>query len=165
VQESLTLGEYIRRLRRLSKKNLQQLADDTGLSVSYLSRIENDNAMPNAESVVKLHRALDGDLEVMLEKAACLPEEILDRLARRASQGAAALRRASGDERDDGFVSALVGDMEPKLRDAIADQFNVSADDAEALFEALKQMSTMSPGVRAAATQAIAALARAGAAT
>lgn len=162
MDESLTLGEYIRRLRRKSKKNLQDLAAETELSISYLSRIENDNAVPNAEAVVKLKRALDGDLETMLIKAACLPEEILERLTRRAVQGAAALRRAAGDDRDDGFAGALVGDIDPALRNAIAEQFGVSEGDAEALFEALKQMSMMRPEIREAAMKTIAALAMAG---
>lgn len=160
MQDSLTLGEYIRRLRRQARLSLQELADSSGLSMSYLSRIENDNAVPNAEAVVKLHHALGGDLETMLVKADCLPAEILERLTRRATQGATALRRAAGGEPDDGFVRALVDDIDPQLRDAIASQFDVSRDDADALFGALKQLSTMPPEVREAVMTAIAAFAK-----
>jgi len=160
VNETLSLGEYIRRLRRKTKTGLQELADATGLSVSYLSRIENDNAVANPDAVVKLSRALDGDLEVMLLKADCLPQEILERLTRRASQGEAALRRATGDAVDGGFVEALVGDIDPQLRGAVTSQFGLSENDAEAVFQAFRQLSQMSPELRAAAMNAIAALAR-----
>ncbi len=160
MQESLTLGEYVRRLRRQTKTSLQDLADATGLSISHLSRVENDNAMANPDTIVKLCRALGGDLELMLLKADCLPQEILERLTRRASQGAAALRRATGDQADVGFAHALVGDMDPQLREAIASQFGVSNNDADALFEALRQLSTMTPELREIAMNAVAALAK-----
>lgn len=62
----LSFGEYIRRRRRAKRWQLQELAVQSGLSLSHLSRIENDNAVPNPDTVVKLAKALDGDLELML---------------------------------------------------------------------------------------------------
>jgi transcriptional regulator with XRE-family HTH domain len=53
VNTDLTLGEYIRRLRRHKGWGLDELAAATQLSVSHLSRIENDKAIPNADTVVK----------------------------------------------------------------------------------------------------------------
>jgi len=50
----------------------------TTLATSNLrgtSRIENDRAVPNADTVVKLANALNGRLERMLEMADCLPGE------------------------------------------------------------------------------------------
>jgi transcriptional regulator with XRE-family HTH domain len=160
VQDSLTLGEYVRRLRRQAGKSLQEIADMSGLSMSSLSRIENDNAVPNADAVVKLSHALGGDLDLMLVKADCLPEEILERLQRRVAQGTVAFRRAAGDGADAGFAQALVDDMDPPLRDAIAEQFQVSRDDADSLYEALRQLSLMEPEVRAGLMAAMAAFAR-----
>ena len=80
MQTGLTLGEYVRHLRRRKNWNLQELAKASGLSVSHLSRLENDNNLPNADTVVKLSAALEGDLEQMLQLADCLPREILARL-------------------------------------------------------------------------------------
>ena len=62
-----TFGEYVRRLRRAKLWDLQDVAQATGLSVSHLSRFENDHAVPSPEDVVKLASALDGNLEYMLE--------------------------------------------------------------------------------------------------
>ena len=56
---SLTLGETIRRLRRHKKWSLGTLAQETGLSYSYLSRVENDSASPQADAVARLAEALD----------------------------------------------------------------------------------------------------------
>ena len=78
-----TVGEYMRRLRRRKGWTLLELARETGLSYSHLSRLENDKNLPNPETVVKLAGALDGDLDQMLALAKCLPQEVLDLLAPR----------------------------------------------------------------------------------
>ena len=96
MEHSLTLGEHVRHLRRRKGWGLQQLAEATGLSLTHLSRIENDSAVPNPGSVVKLANALGADLDRMLELAQCLPEEILKRLLRRADSDTPARRRAGG---------------------------------------------------------------------
>jgi transcriptional regulator with XRE-family HTH domain len=96
VNVRLSFGEYTRRLRRARKWQLQDVAAATGLSVSHLSRIENDNALPNPDTVVKLANALESDLERMLELADCLPHEILERLIRRVEDSTPALRRSAG---------------------------------------------------------------------
>ena len=53
MNADLTLGEYIRRLRRQQGWGLEDFAAATQLSVSHLSRIENDKAIPNADTVVE----------------------------------------------------------------------------------------------------------------
>ena len=78
-----TVGEYMRRLRRRKGWTLLELARETGLSYSHLSRLENDKNLPNPETVVKLAGALDGDMDQMLALAKCLPQEVLDLLAPR----------------------------------------------------------------------------------
>ena len=95
----LTFGETIRRLRREKKWSLSTLAEKTGLSYSFLSKVENDSASPEAKTVARLAEALDGDLRELLEMADCLPEVILNRITRR--QGGAAtgaLNRSAGLE-------------------------------------------------------------------
>lgn len=96
MDTELTLGEYLRRLRRGKKWNLQRVSQVTGLSYTHLSRVENDSAVPKADTVSKLAEALDGDLIRMLELADCLPQQILDRMRDREEQeGAPTLRRAA----------------------------------------------------------------------
>jgi transcriptional regulator with XRE-family HTH domain len=141
---SLSFGEYLRRLRRAKRWQLQQLATASGLSATHLSRLENDNALPNVETVVKLARALDGDLDRMLELADCLPREILDRLLRRAEGSSTALRRAVPTPAvDPGFAQALVEEMDPALRRALARAVGLSERDAAGLFRMLQRLAQM----------------------
>jgi len=78
-----TVGEYMRRLRRRKGWTLLELARETGLSYSHLSRLENNKNLPNPETVVKLAGVLGGDLDQMLALAKCLPQEVLALLAPR----------------------------------------------------------------------------------
>jgi transcriptional regulator with XRE-family HTH domain len=151
VNTPLSFGEYTRRLRRRKQWQLQDVAAATGLSVSHLSRIENDNALPNPDTVVKLATALGGELERMLELADCLPREILERLIRRTDDSAPALRRSAGETgADPGFSRALVEDMDPNLRRALAQQFGLSDRDVEGLFAVLRNIGQMRPERREA---------------
>lgn len=148
MDSGLTFGEHMRRLRRAKRWQLQQLAAESGLSLTHLSRIENDNAVPNPETVVKLANALDGDLEFMLQLADCLPQEILERLMRRAAGSDSALRRAAGSSEDPGFARALVDDMDPGLRSALAHAFGLAEPDAEGIFLVLRRLAQMAPAER-----------------
>ena len=153
MDSTLTLGEYLRHLRRRKGWNLQQLAHDSGLSVSHLSRLENDNGLPNAETVVKLSTSLDGDLEQMLQLADCLPAEILERLLRSVGGGASQHRRSAGAEPDAGFARALIEDIDPSLRTGLASQFGLTENDVDGLYAALQAMAQMEPSQRDAAVQ------------
>jgi transcriptional regulator with XRE-family HTH domain len=93
----LTLGEYMRRLRRAKGWSLHSLSERTGLSYSHLSRVENDSVVPNPKTVVSIAEALEGDLAAMLEMADCLPRQILDRLMSQAGvDRALSLGRTAG---------------------------------------------------------------------
>jgi transcriptional regulator with XRE-family HTH domain len=108
--DQLRLGEYIRRLRRQAKRSLLSLAEETQISYSHLSRIENDSTVPNPNTVVRLAAALDGDLKLMLEMADCLPREILNRIAARERTGEpSSLRRTSGHETEKPRQSSTLG--------------------------------------------------------
>lgn len=76
----LRLGKYIRQLRDRKALSLMDLSNRAKVAYSHLSRIENESTVPNPETIVKLARALDGDLTLMLQKANNLPRIILDRL-------------------------------------------------------------------------------------
>ena len=149
MQPDLTFGEYVRRLRRRQHMGLNDLAKESELSVSHLSRLENDSGIPNPDTVVKIANALGGDLEQMLKLAKCLPREILERLSRRVDQGADALRRGWGEQSDDpSFARALVEDIDPNLRTALAKRFRLSEQDVEGIFSVLGRMSSMSQSER-----------------
>ena len=149
MNSQVSFGEYIRHLRRRRRWGLQDLAQETGLSLSHLSRLENDNGIPNPATVVKLAQALDADLERMLELAKCLPREILDRLARRVAGEAQPHRRTAGDQpRDPTFARALVEDIDPALRSALAKTFKLSDEDVEGIFAMLRRVALMSPSER-----------------
>lgn len=113
MDEKLTFGETVRRLRRAKKWSLGQLQTETELSYSYLSRVENDSASPQVEAVTKIAEALDGDLEDLLRLANCLPEVILERLSRRTETAGASLNRTAGQggAQPNGSVGALVVDL------------------------------------------------------
>ena len=96
MEAQLTFGEYMRRLRRSRKWNLNTLAEATGISYTHLSRLENDSTLPSADSVAKLAESLDGDLKAMLDMADCLPRTILDRIRSREEENAGALKRTAG---------------------------------------------------------------------
>lgn len=96
-ESDLTLGEYLRRLRRQRKWSLHRVQEETGLSYAHLSRIENDSAVPGVDTIVKLADALGGNLPVMLDMANALPRQILDRLIdRERTSSAGTLHRAAG---------------------------------------------------------------------
>jgi transcriptional regulator with XRE-family HTH domain len=52
MQDRLTFGEYLRRLRRDKRMPLQDVARQAGLSTTHLSRLENDNGLPTTDTVV-----------------------------------------------------------------------------------------------------------------
>jgi transcriptional regulator with XRE-family HTH domain len=147
---NFTFGEYVRTLRRRKGWNLQDLAEGSGLSIAHLSRLENDNGIPSADTVVRMANALAGDLDQMLTLATCLPQEILERLSRRASADATAYRRSAGSQADPSFPRALVEDMDPKLREAVARHFNISVSDVDSIFQILGKIASMSPEERVA---------------
>lgn len=96
MNPQLTFGETIRRLRREKRWSLGTLAEQTGLSYSYLSRVENDSASPQADVVARLAEALEGDLTHLLELADCLPRVILDRIIERGDSVGPTLNRTAG---------------------------------------------------------------------
>jgi transcriptional regulator with XRE-family HTH domain len=161
MDAGLTFGEYVRRLRRRKRWQLQELAVATGLSVTHLSRIENDSAVPNPDTVVKLSNALDGELELMLQMADCLPREILDRLVDRAADGGTVLKRSAGSQPADfSFPQALIEDVDPAIRTALAEHFGLSEQDIDGLFGILERVAQMEPARRAAVLDFLAASTR-----
>jgi transcriptional regulator with XRE-family HTH domain len=60
------LGEVLKNFRTKKKITLLQLSELTGLSISYLSIIENNLRKPNIDILEKICQALDIPLEMLL---------------------------------------------------------------------------------------------------
>lgn len=71
----MSVGKTIVKLRLQSKRSQRELAEATGLAVSYLSRLENDRIAPTVRTLTKVAGALGLPLtsffesEPLLEKA------------------------------------------------------------------------------------------------
>jgi len=57
--QNLNLGQKIRALRLRRKFTLQVLSKKTGISVPFLSQIENDGAFPPVSTLLKISKALE----------------------------------------------------------------------------------------------------------
>lgn len=74
------LGDKIRTLRKQKKLSLDQLAELTESSKSYIWELENkDDPKPSAEKIGKIASVLDVTTEFLLTESATTPdEEVLD---------------------------------------------------------------------------------------
>jgi transcriptional regulator with XRE-family HTH domain len=132
AQNELTIGEYVRGLRRKKGWNLQMLAEKTELSYHHLSRIENDSATPGAETLTALAEALGGSLKLMLELVGSVPSAIVSRMGDR--PGSPALRRAAGDR-------PRAGTESPRgVAVALARSMGVPASEADELASAMLRL-------------------------
>ena len=144
--ERLTLGEYVRRLRRAKGWSLSEAAEKVGVSYSYLSRVENDSAVPTAETLAKIASALDSDLPAMLELAVWLPRQILERIASRQNAGGVGrLKRAAHRS-----VGAGGGNDESPEMQALAQALGLTLDEAEELAPTLRALAHLAPHHRTA---------------
>ncbi len=98
MPDEMSFGLYMRQHRNAKRWNLTRLAEETKLSYSHLSRLENDSSLPKPDTVVTLADALDGDLKEMLALAKCLPESILNQMTN-VNEGGQVLRRAADRHR------------------------------------------------------------------
>ena len=150
MDDPLTLGETIRRLRRRKQWSLGTLAERTGLSYFHLSRVENDSARPRADAIARLAEALDGNLRDLLELADCLPEVILRRISRQeALPLGASLPRAAhrGGESHPGAMAQFVTDL--------ASRSGLPLPEAEDLADAVERLVSLPPEQRASITRLI----------
>jgi len=70
------LGEKIRRLRKEKKLTLDQLAERTESSKSYIWELENKNPpRPSAEKLAKIARELGTTIEFLLDNTAKVEKE------------------------------------------------------------------------------------------
>lgn len=135
ASDKLSLGEYIRRLRKKKGWQLSAVADKTGLSYHHLSRIENDSSVPGADSVALISEALGGDLKLMLEMADCLPRQILDRISSREEATTPKMARSAGS----GALTGARGSAEADVL-KLVQRFGVAESDQAGVADALVRL-------------------------
>ena len=83
----MNFGERIRELRKTRDLSQRDLAAQTGINFTYISRIENGklefSEFPSEATIHKLADALDGDEDELLLMAKKIPEVIKDRVLER----------------------------------------------------------------------------------
>lgn len=141
MEKELSFGEYMRRLRRGRKLSLHMLAEKTGLNYPHLSRLENDSALPRADTVAKIADALDGDVKTMWQLADCLPRTILDRIiSTQEERTFSSLNRASG------FPAETGEDSQGQLPEFVAQlmaRHGLSEAEGQSLIDAMAKLATM----------------------
>jgi HTH-type transcriptional regulator, competence development regulator len=84
---SLTFGKKIRELRRAKKLGQRAVAAAVGINFTYLSKIENDKvdfaAFPSEETIRKLAKVLEADVDGLLLMAEKIPDHIRKRVLER----------------------------------------------------------------------------------
>ena len=154
MDKQLTFGEYMRRLRRSKGLSLHELAQQTELSYSHLSRIENDSSLPQPKTVVEIATAIDGDLKQMLELAECLPQVILDRMVERGEGAGAPLKRSAGRGRNSRSVESALNDLAMQ----IARSSGVAPSEARVIADAVERFVQLDEHQRIAVTNLIRSL-------
>lgn len=59
MDKNKLVGETLKKLRKKKMMTLQQLAQETGISAGYISKIERGSANPSADNIQKLSYALE----------------------------------------------------------------------------------------------------------
>jgi HTH-type transcriptional regulator, competence development regulator len=83
----LTFGQKIRELRKAKGLGQRAIAAEVGINFTYLSKIENDRvdfaAFPSEETIRKLAKVLDADVDELLLMAQKIPDHIRQRVLER----------------------------------------------------------------------------------
>lgn len=76
--EKINIGEKLRRLRKSLNMTTQELADKVNVSQSYISRFENNKAIPDIEMLSRILHALGTDLSTFFTtEHEELPEDLI----------------------------------------------------------------------------------------
>ena len=67
-QSPLPLGKRVAKLRKERNMTLQSLANETGLTASYISQVEKAEVIPPVAVILQLSRALEIDSSILLKE-------------------------------------------------------------------------------------------------
>src|SRR5437879_4970242 len=83
----LTFGRKIQQLRKAKGLGQRAIATEVGINFTYLSKIENDKvdfaAFPSEETIRKLAKVLEADVDELLLMAEKIPDRIRKRVLER----------------------------------------------------------------------------------
>ena len=68
ASEKINIGSYIRKLRKLQQRTLQDVANQCGYTKSLLSKIENGRVIPPVSTMVKIASALNTTVAALMER-------------------------------------------------------------------------------------------------
>jgi transcriptional regulator with XRE-family HTH domain len=94
-----SIGERLRTLRQARRWSLGDLHRETGVSIAYLSRIEQDEALPRADKLTAIRNAFGPDAEGLFDELEAA--ELVERhgLDQEIAEAALTLRRLDPDAR------------------------------------------------------------------
>lgn len=78
--KTIKIGNKLKNLRLSKNLTTQQVADKVNVSQSYISRFENDKAIPDVDMLNRILIALDSDLATFFCENMKLPADILELL-------------------------------------------------------------------------------------
>lgn len=70
----MEIGPKIRYLRKKNNYTLKELAEKTGLSISFISDIENGRRKPSIDNLNKLSKALGASVDILLKEQTKIPD-------------------------------------------------------------------------------------------
>jgi len=91
----MTLGERIRKIRKIKGLSILDIKEKTGLSKSTISDLENGKSSPTTETLQKIADALEVDIREFFSDTDNVTSNDLDDLLLEFPEGVYVLRRAS----------------------------------------------------------------------
>ena len=83
---SITIGEYLKKLRKKQNMTLESLQEKSGVSNSHISRIERGLREPSPDTLKKLSTALGADYADLMDIAGYLPMDCITQRMERANR-------------------------------------------------------------------------------
>lgn len=92
--ESSSLGARIRELRYQRGIGIKKLAPELGVDYSYLSRVENEKAVPSVKLIERLSEYFDQNKDEMMLLADKVPKDVIQILREHPQEALALLRQS-----------------------------------------------------------------------
>lgn len=75
-----SIGEELRKIRLERKKKVNEIANDIGVSKTYISEIERDRKIPSVEIVKKISKAYNVEQSYLYKGFKLIPKEMMDEI-------------------------------------------------------------------------------------
>ena len=92
--ESTSFGSRIRELRYQRGIGIKRLAPELGVDYSYLSRLENEKALPSAKIIDRLSKYFDHNKDELMLLAEKVPKDVMQILREHPREALALLRES-----------------------------------------------------------------------